>query len=246
MPIQCIHSRKVLVAPFAREGPVVRVQLLVTLAIMLPRKAFATSRPFALEWLFLVMRTHVSYEHPPSASTTKPKDRRHTLEIEAPRERAPTSRNRAHKVRVLFPPYATRIRRAPSRHIRLRHVPPSRVHGPRVHPQQRRPTAAQIMHVVYLMLQHRRLPAGQSDTGELVDVVPRARVWAGVRARAGGRRAAPRPGLHARSGGGAAVVAAAIADRHGHAFLWVQELTRDEVLLRARWVEHRVAMAHVF
>lgn len=248
MPVQRIHPCKILAAPFARERPIVGMQLFMSLAVMLPCKAFATARPLALERLFLIMRTHVSYENPPSTSITKPQGVRHTLEIEAPRERAATSRNGTHKIRVLFSPYAARVRRSPSRYIRLRHDPANRIQTPWVHPQQRRSATAQLMYILYLVLQHRRLPARQSDTRELVDVVPRARMRAGIRARAGGRRATPRPshGLRARSRGCAPVMAGAVADGHGQAFLWVQELTRDKVLLRARWIEQRVAVAHVF
>ena len=60
MSVQCIHASEWLLTPFACERPVVGVQLLVTLAIVLPGKAFATPWPLALEWLLLVMGPEVT------------------------------------------------------------------------------------------------------------------------------------------------------------------------------------------
>jgi hypothetical protein len=55
--IERIKPRKRLPATLASEWAVVRMQLLVTLAVMLPRKTFAASRPFALERFLVVVRT---------------------------------------------------------------------------------------------------------------------------------------------------------------------------------------------
>jgi hypothetical protein len=55
--IERIKPRKGLPATVASEWAVVRMQLLVTLAVMLPRKTFTASRPFALEGFLIVVRT---------------------------------------------------------------------------------------------------------------------------------------------------------------------------------------------
>jgi hypothetical protein len=53
--VQRIHSGKLLITAIARERPVIGVQLFMSFAIVLTSKAFATSRPVALERLLLVM-----------------------------------------------------------------------------------------------------------------------------------------------------------------------------------------------
>jgi len=58
--VQRIHSGKLLITAIARERPVIGVQLFMSFAIVLTSKAFATSRPVALERLLLVMRPDVS------------------------------------------------------------------------------------------------------------------------------------------------------------------------------------------
>jgi len=60
MSIQSIHPRKVLIAPIARERSIVRVQLLMPLAIVLPCKALATPRPLALERFLFIVRSHMT------------------------------------------------------------------------------------------------------------------------------------------------------------------------------------------
>jgi hypothetical protein len=62
MSIESIHPRKVLVAPITRERSIVRVQLLMPLAIMLPCKALATPRPLALERFLFIVRSHMTYK----------------------------------------------------------------------------------------------------------------------------------------------------------------------------------------
>ena len=55
MSIECIHARELLSTAFALEGPVVRVQLLVSLAVVLSREALAAAGPVAAEWLLFVV-----------------------------------------------------------------------------------------------------------------------------------------------------------------------------------------------
>jgi hypothetical protein len=59
MTVEGIKSCKWLSAAIAYEWAMIRVQLLVALAVMLPCKAFATSRPLALEGLFIVVRAQM-------------------------------------------------------------------------------------------------------------------------------------------------------------------------------------------
>jgi len=163
MTIQRIHARKVLIAPIARERPIIRVQLFMTLAVMLASKALATPWPLALEWLFFVMRAHVP------------------LEIEASRECAPAARNRADEVRILLSSYAASIRRTPRRHVRLAHNGRG-LHSARIHPQQRW-TIGNFQHVVNIvLLHHGRLPAHY--IGKFLNIVAWAYMWARVGARA--------------------------------------------------------------
>jgi len=84
MSIQGIHSCKCLIAALTRERTVVRVKLFMSLAVVLPREPFATSRPLALERPLFVMRTHVAFQ------------------IKAPRKRAATSRHWTHEVGILL------------------------------------------------------------------------------------------------------------------------------------------------
>lgn len=84
MSIQGIHSCKGLIAAVAREGTIVRMKLFMSLAIVLPREPFATSRPLALEWPLFIVRTHMAFQ------------------IEAPRKRAATPRYWAQEVGILF------------------------------------------------------------------------------------------------------------------------------------------------
>jgi hypothetical protein len=60
MSVQSIHASKRLVAPFASEGAVVGMQLLVAFAVMLSGEALATAGPLALEWAFLVVGPHMT------------------------------------------------------------------------------------------------------------------------------------------------------------------------------------------
>jgi hypothetical protein len=57
MTIERIKPREGLPATIASEWAVVRMQLLVALAVMLPRKTFAAPRPLALEWFLVIVRT---------------------------------------------------------------------------------------------------------------------------------------------------------------------------------------------
>lgn len=59
------------------------MQLLVTLAVMLPRKTLAASRPFALEGFLVVVRTHVPLKmHVVSDRKLRGVKRSHTFEVE--------------------------------------------------------------------------------------------------------------------------------------------------------------------
>jgi len=53
--------------------------------------------------------------------SSKTSSERPTLEVEAPRKRAATARDRTHESGVLLPPLLTGIGRPASRHIGLRH-----------------------------------------------------------------------------------------------------------------------------
>jgi hypothetical protein len=67
MTIQRIHPRKLSITPFARKRSIIRVKLFMPFTIVLPRKAFSTSRPMAHERLFFIMRPNVTYQTPRSA-----------------------------------------------------------------------------------------------------------------------------------------------------------------------------------
>jgi len=60
--IERIKPCKRLPATVASEWAVIRMQLLVALAVMLPRETFPASRPFALERLLVIVRTQMSFE----------------------------------------------------------------------------------------------------------------------------------------------------------------------------------------
>ena len=60
MTVKRIHPREILLAAFAGIRADVEMQLLMTLAIVLPREALATARPLALVRLLLRMRAQVS------------------------------------------------------------------------------------------------------------------------------------------------------------------------------------------
>ena len=60
MPVERVHPRKVLLAALAWVRADVEVQLLVPLAVVLPRKALATPRPLALVGFLLRMRAQVA------------------------------------------------------------------------------------------------------------------------------------------------------------------------------------------
>jgi len=55
--IKRVKPREGLPATVASEWAMIRMQLLVALAVMLSRKTFAASRPFALEGFLVVVRT---------------------------------------------------------------------------------------------------------------------------------------------------------------------------------------------
>jgi hypothetical protein len=55
--IERIKPRKGFPATVTSEWAVVRMQLLVALAVMLPRKTFAAPRPLALERFLVIVRT---------------------------------------------------------------------------------------------------------------------------------------------------------------------------------------------
>ena len=61
MSVKSIHPCEVLVASVTGERPVVRVQLFVSLAVVLPCKALATPRPLALERLLFVVGPHMTW-----------------------------------------------------------------------------------------------------------------------------------------------------------------------------------------
>ncbi len=60
MPVERVHPRKILLAALARVRPDVEVQLLVPLAIVLPREALAAPRPLALVRFLLRVRAQVA------------------------------------------------------------------------------------------------------------------------------------------------------------------------------------------
>lgn len=73
MPVQRIHPRKRLAASIARERTNVQMERLMTLAVVLARKAFAALGPLAHIWPLLAMRAQVTFKIElarESASTT--------------------------------------------------------------------------------------------------------------------------------------------------------------------------------
>lgn len=64
MTIERIHAREILLAPFAWIWSDIQMEELMTLAVMLSRKALATSWPLALIRLLFRVRSHVPYEIP--------------------------------------------------------------------------------------------------------------------------------------------------------------------------------------
>jgi hypothetical protein len=59
MPIQRIHPRKLLITPLARKRPIIRMQLLVPLIIMLPRKPFPAPRPLVQKRLLFIVAPYM-------------------------------------------------------------------------------------------------------------------------------------------------------------------------------------------
>lgn len=57
MSIQCVIARKLSAAPFTGERSIIRVELLVPLAIVLPLKALPAPRPVAYERFLRVVRS---------------------------------------------------------------------------------------------------------------------------------------------------------------------------------------------
>lgn len=60
MSVQSIHASKCLVAPFAGEGAVIGMQLLVAFTVMLSSETLTAARPLALEWTLLVVGPHMT------------------------------------------------------------------------------------------------------------------------------------------------------------------------------------------
>jgi hypothetical protein len=98
MPIQRIHPRKLLIAPIARKRPIIRMQLLMPLTIMLPRKPLPAPWPLAQKRLLLIMTPYMA------------------LQIERTRERGPAPGHGADERRLLLAP----VVRAHGRDVLLR------------------------------------------------------------------------------------------------------------------------------
>lgn len=60
MPVERVHPRKVLLAALTWVGADVEVQLLMSLAVMLPCEALAAPRPLALVRLLFRVRAQVA------------------------------------------------------------------------------------------------------------------------------------------------------------------------------------------
>ena len=74
MPVERVHPRKVLLAPLAGVRPDVQMELLVPLAVVLPREALAAPGPLALVRLLLRMRAQMTCAwrtHRPQAVPTR-------------------------------------------------------------------------------------------------------------------------------------------------------------------------------
>ena len=70
MPVERVHPRKVLLAPLAGVRADVEVELLVPLAVVLPREALAASGPLALIGLLFRVRAQMACACPPGRSCT--------------------------------------------------------------------------------------------------------------------------------------------------------------------------------
>jgi len=152
MSVKSVHSREVLVTSFTCKRPIIRMELLMPLAVVLSCKALATSRPLALEWFLLIVRSHM------------------TFQVEAPGECAPTPWYRAHEVGFLLPPYPTGICCPASGDIGLGH----NCNG--IHLLRHR--RSQVMRV---MLQHGRLSSLHPNIRQLVRIISRTRRRTGIR-----------------------------------------------------------------
>ena len=76
MPVERVHPHKVLLAPLAGVRPDVQMELLVSLAVVLPREALAAPGPLALVRLLLRMRAQMTcawWTHRPQAVPTRPR-----------------------------------------------------------------------------------------------------------------------------------------------------------------------------
>lgn len=60
MSVQSIHTSKLLATSITTKRPEIGMQLLMPLAVMLPREPFATARPVTHERLFLLVRSDVA------------------------------------------------------------------------------------------------------------------------------------------------------------------------------------------
>ena len=60
VPVERVHPRKVLLAPLAGVRPDVEMELLVPLAVVLPREALAAPGPLALVRLLLRVRAQMT------------------------------------------------------------------------------------------------------------------------------------------------------------------------------------------
>jgi hypothetical protein len=96
--VQRVHASKRLLAAIAGVRAQVEVQGLVPLAIVLAGETLLATRPLALEWSLLIVRSQVTYQR---ATTLRDhsiavamRDIR-TLQVEMASERAPTARDRA-------------------------------------------------------------------------------------------------------------------------------------------------------
>ena len=124
MSVKRVHARKVLLATLARVRANVEVELLVALAVVLPREALAAPRPLALIRLLFRVRAQMACACPPGGSCTtsivkdgksRPvsSDTAHkrldeandqlTLQVKVPRKGAPAPWNRTSEVGWLLP-----------------------------------------------------------------------------------------------------------------------------------------------
>ena len=103
MPVESVHPSEVLLTPFARIRPNIKMKLLMPLAVVLSGESLATPRPFALIGFYFGMRTQM------------------TLQIEVSCERTATPWYGTLEVRGLLPPLLASICGAWCRHIHFRH-----------------------------------------------------------------------------------------------------------------------------